>query len=70
VRVQVVVEKGHGVAGEWILTQDNCVTFKELVGLVAGQEKLEGSLIDDDGVAFAKFPGISQLSVIWLSEFS
>jgi len=37
--MQVVAEKGHGVAGEQILTQDDCVPFKELVGLVARQEK-------------------------------
>ena len=64
------MEKGYGVAGEWILTQDDCIPFKELVSLVARQEKLEGSVIDDGGVAFAKFLGISQLSVIWPSEFS
>jgi len=48
VRMQIVMEKGHGVAGEGILTQDDCVSFKELVSLVARQEKLEGSVIDDD----------------------
>ena len=69
-RMQVVAEKGHGVAGEGILIQDDCVPFKELVSLVARQEKLEGSVIDDDGVAFAKFLGIPQLSVIWPSEFT
>jgi len=68
--MQVVAEKGHGVAGQGIVTQDDCVPFKELVGLVAGQGKMEGSVIDDDGVAFAKVLGVPQLSVIWPSKFT
>jgi len=39
------MEEGHGVAGEQILTQDGYVPFKELVGLVAGQENWKEVLL-------------------------
>ena len=33
--LQIHLKKAHGITREWVGAKDNCVSFKEFVGLVA-----------------------------------
>ena len=70
VRCQVHVEKGEWVAGEGVSLQDDGVSFKKLVGLVARQKKLKGVVGDDNRVAFDKFVRVSKAIVLWPGELT
>jgi hypothetical protein len=50
--------------------QGDDVPLEELVGLVAGQEKLEERLIDDDRVASCKVLGIPEVFILRPGQFA
>jgi hypothetical protein len=64
------VEERQGVARQRVLTEDDGVPFKKLVGLVARQEELEETREDTYAATFCHLPGISKRDVVWKSELS
>ena len=68
--MQVHAEKQYWIAGKGVGLQDNGVSFKKLVSLVAWQEELKGVIGKDNRVAFDKLARVSEVFVLWPGELT
>jgi len=53
-----------------VFANDDHISFKESVSLMARQKKLKGSVSEADRCLFGHFGGIAKLRIIWVSHFT
>ena len=53
-----------------IFSDDDDISLKEPVSLMARQEKLKGVICDTNRIAFGDFSGVAKFGVIWVCHFT